>query len=1525
MADKQSNSSPGVVSNSFSKGMIKDFNETFVGEGFYTHARNAANNSHDGQVGVIGNEPSNIKCVQLPYDLIGAIHTIDDIWVIYTTDDIDSEIGLFDESQCKYTKIVNDPCLGFKRSHLITGAFRIKYDCERLVYWDDNGLNPTRFMDIDNVPWKQNCRTLNGCTTCVDTNVLNCEALRIAPLLKHPCIKLKKGNVAGTLPNGSYQVCIAYTVNQVKVTDYIGLTEVQGLFTHENVSSSLEVIIESIDKTFDEFELIVLSNINAQTTAKRIGYYSTAQGTIFIDRWDPEYATVGVGQIVFRSDAIEKTDAMYTVNNYLLRVGVYSKFKFNYQLLANKIITKWQAVQYPANYYSRGGNNTSYLRDEQYPFFIRWIYNTGDRTESYHIPGRAPSAGDKDNITGADAFETLDGVTRQKWQVENTATVDTLLSTTLPDGGVIIAQGKMGYWESTELYPSNRADIWGTLCGKPIRHHKMPDETVDPILSSFNSDGNNIVLLGVQFSNIAHPLDNNGNPIESIIGYEILRGSREGNKSIIAKGLLNNLREYNIPENNVKGLLPNYPYNDLRPDTYLTPNNQDGTNGTVNVSSPPLSGAFNKNIFTFHSPETTFNNPFLNVAELKIYQENSGTSTGYFQVPYKHPKFKIGTDFASIISKVGGLMAATAAVSKGVAVGATENIPISLQFGPIGKPSAFPTAAGGDVSGSTVTAAAWAKYALDLVLWVAETGSVIALASSLADVQSEKLYELFKALIPKIQYAAQYNSHGFYNNITESAVGNRRRKILNSIYLGSNIQGFTSTASGSAVSYQINNINRSRSVVIETDGTINDPVNQDNSRFTMGEANINISDKAPFKNISSHYGGLKLSIPSQYGQLDSIKQLVSSDCVFPTKALTAFRGSTSTIFGGDIYINRFTEKNTMFFFNDWLMGQPDNIEYDYTLYQNVPYTRFWVNNTEKHSFFNLANNYRVLDRRDSSTFFVKKGYFYLFNSGVRDFFVESEINLAYRDWEIDPGKRHYDNNSYTDLNSMFRSDIIQNGNYYKYDYSLSVSKLFNSSISWGNLLPRDYDPLVAATCYTYRPNTVIYSLPQQDEAKKDNWRVFLANNFKNFTSPVTGIKQVNKTGALFMMKWQSPLQFMGVEELKLDATGSKITIGDAGLFTGPQQLQAIVNADASYEYASNQGRYSAINTKYGIFWVSQNQGKVFNYIGQLDEISNNGLKWWMAKYLPSELLKVYPDYPLYDNPLKGVGVQMVYDNTNEIIYITKKDYKPKYTNMVFDAEGNFYLNNTNVSFLDPDYFENASWTMSYDPKTKAWVSFHDWIPSFLLPGRNHFMTVNNKSIWKHNITCTSYCNYYGVDYPFEIEFVSATGQTVTSMRSIEYLLEVYRYHNDCRDKYHVLDENFDQAMVYNSEQISGLLYLSLKAKNNPLDLLTYPRITNSGIDINFSKEENKYRFNQFWDVTKNRGEYTTGFNIPMFNTEANGYKYVPNPNYINYSKDPLQRKKFRHNVNRVWMRKGVSGNNKFLFKLSNQKLLQSPR
>jgi len=1585
----------GSSNNTFSKGMMKDFNESFVGDGSYIHARNAVNNSHDGQLGIIGNEPSTFKCVTLPFTLIGAIHLTDDRWALFLTDDgSNSEIGIFDESDCSYTKVVNNPCLNFKTTHLITGESRRRYDCERVVYWDD-GLNPTRFMDMDNPPWIKDCIRIGGCISCLDTTVLDCEKLRLAPLLKHPCISIKKGNISGSLLNGSYQACIAYTINQVKVTDYMSLTEAQGLFTHENGNSSLEIQVTNLDSNFDEFELVIISNVNSQTVAKKIGYYGSTQGNIFVDRIDNTSETIPLSSIVLRAEPIEKTDAAYAVNNYLIRVGVYSKFKFNYQPLANKINAEWVAVQYPADYYAKGGNKTGYMRDEQYSFFIRFIYNTGEYSESYHIPGRPPLPGDRDTISGGD--DVWDGP-KQKWQIYNTATVTNFAQSDTEDGGRIIARGQMGFWESTERYPDNRPDIWNSnpttpgdplnLCGLPIRHHKMPDESRHPILSTFNDTGKNIVLLGVQFSNISFPVDENGDPIPSIVGYQILRGTREGNKSIIAKGLINNMMQYDIPVSGGtprKGLYQNYPYNDLGEDRYLTPYNPTGrqgpgTSGTVDPPNPLRLGP-RKDIFTFHSPETTFSNPFLSVDELKLYQQRKGFANGSFIVPYKHPKFKILTDFSYITAEtvaraITALQVAGAlyGIFPQIGLGATEDIPYNNNF--------LNSWSGSLVGGGN--ALALLSAGLDPVSYgeytIAKTGAAVAaaiLGVITLPATTEQIIKIISGVSPKIQYATQYVSHGFYSESSLPIVNNQRRQILNANYVDDTIQQFTLDTTTSTA-FTINNLNRGKTVALRVNKDILDctPLpgytKGDDSRVILGDITNFALNTIYQTRITSHYAGLKIQIPSQYGQLDSIRQLPISSC-YPLISYNAGLGEetieppiglpikeggislpnipgietgitsngtiygvlkttgTSVLFGGDVYINRFTEKNTMFFFSDWLIGQPDLFDYNYAAYPNIPFPRFWVNTTQSNSLFKIASDYRCLDVRDSSTFYVKEGYFYLFNSGVRDFFVESEVNVAYRDWEDTVEKRHYDPNAFSDLSLIFRSDYARAGNYYKYDYALSVSKMFGSNISWGSLLPRDYNPEVYSTCYTYRPNRVIYSLQQFEESKEDSWRVFLLNNYRDFSSAVTSIKSVNKNGALFMMKFQSPQQFLGVDQLETD-TGTKVTVGDGGLFN--QSFQSLVNTDESYEYGSNQGRYCSVNTTYGLFWVSQNQGKIFNYAGSLVDITNGSMKWWFAKYLPSYLLKVFPDYALADNPVSGIGVQSIYDNVSDIIYFVKKDYKPKVTLWLDPVtKKDFYTNSTKsvpAPFTNKDFWEEANFTVSYDPKIKAWVSFHDWIPTFLIPSKTRFMSVAKEdkdtkdTIWKHNLRCDSYCNFYGVDYPFEIEFVSTTGQQVNSMRNMEYILEVYNYYNDCRDKFHVLDQNFDQAVVYNSEQVSGLLELYLKSKNNPVADLLYPQIGTDSIKINFSKEENKYRFNQFWDITKDRGEFTST-NIPMLITEANGYKFSINPAYVDYNKAPLQRKKFRHYVNTVFLRKHVSGKNKFLFKVFNEKLLQSPR
>jgi len=199
----------------------------------------------------------------------------------------------------------------------------------------------------------------------------------------------------------------------------------------------------------------------------------------------------------------------------------------------------------------------------------------------------------------------------------------------------------MGYWESTEMYPNNRPDIWNAnvpgeeqfnLCGKPIRHHKMPSDIVNitrqdsngnDLFSRVRVDGNTpkaIRILGVSFGNISVPRYNDGTPIPGIVGYEILRSSREGNKTVIAKGIINNMRSYKDPDGqNI--YYQNYPYNYRGQDSSLTSltwqDEEQLSNGTWNRPQYWLKD-YRKDLFTFHSPDTSFKYPFLSAQELKL-------------------------------------------------------------------------------------------------------------------------------------------------------------------------------------------------------------------------------------------------------------------------------------------------------------------------------------------------------------------------------------------------------------------------------------------------------------------------------------------------------------------------------------------------------------------------------------------------------------------------------------------------------------------------------------------------------------------------------------------------------------------------------------------------------------------------------------------------------------------------------------------------------------------------------------------
>ena len=71
---------------------------------------------------------------------------------------------------------------------------------------------------------------------------------------------------------------------------------------------------------------------------------------------------------------------------------------------------------------------------------------------------------------------------------------------------------------------------------------------INPVLGLTDGTDTGIYILGVEFSNIKRPVYNDGSPITNIVGYELLRGSRLGNRTILAKGMFKNMREYDLPD-----------------------------------------------------------------------------------------------------------------------------------------------------------------------------------------------------------------------------------------------------------------------------------------------------------------------------------------------------------------------------------------------------------------------------------------------------------------------------------------------------------------------------------------------------------------------------------------------------------------------------------------------------------------------------------------------------------------------------------------------------------------------------------------------------------------------------------------------------------------------------------------------------------------------------------------------------------------------------------------------------------------
>ena len=70
------------------------------------------------------------------------------------------------------------------------------------------------------------------------------------------------------LRNGVYQAYIAYVENEQRVTDYIGISNIQTLFSHEGSNGSLDIAVSNLDQDYEYYELVILRRNQGQTCKK---------------------------------------------------------------------------------------------------------------------------------------------------------------------------------------------------------------------------------------------------------------------------------------------------------------------------------------------------------------------------------------------------------------------------------------------------------------------------------------------------------------------------------------------------------------------------------------------------------------------------------------------------------------------------------------------------------------------------------------------------------------------------------------------------------------------------------------------------------------------------------------------------------------------------------------------------------------------------------------------------------------------------------------------------------------------------------------------------------------------------------------------------------------------------------------------------------------------------------------------------------------------------------------------------------
>jgi hypothetical protein len=366
-------------------------------------------------------------------------------------------------------------------------------------------------------------------------------------------------------------------------------------------------------------------------------------------------------------------------------------------------------------------------------------------------------------------------------------------------------------------------------------------------------------------------------------------------------------------------------------------------------------------------------------------------------------------------------------------------------------------------------------------------------------------------------------------------------------------------------------------------------------------------------------------------------------------------------------------------------------------------------------------------------------------------------------------------------------NVSQSQNIVRYDTSMNASHIF----SVGVISSPD---LVQATEF---PNTIIWSPVQNEESKEFSWRGFPAGNRYTINKNKGEIMNLQGMKNKELVIHTRHAIFRTRTDANVQAEDENIFFKSANLFDLPPEDMVPVPTG----YGGTQHRLACVLTKVGYVYVDDSQGKVFLYDGQmLEELSTRGLR----NFFRDEM-----HVGSGDNPLQGIGYTIAYDEHYNRLLVTKIK-------------------------------EDESWTISYDPQLKSWVSYHDYIPDYM------FMTIGaglyslKESAWyKHN--AGERMVYYGDKETFIMDICVAS-PTAKHFTGINWVTEA-----TAPDGAMQYNETFDRVTLRTSDACTGQVAV--------VPFTDLYSSTNANVTRNLNRVWN---FNDIRDIVINR-PFITGF------------------------------------------------------------------